>query len=64
MTILLALAEAQLADRPGGVDAAHAHLLDVRDAVHVVTGRGRDRLSRGGAAPSPPSSGTRTPTTS
>ncbi|MBM6404767.1 [protein-PII] uridylyltransferase [Phycicoccus sp. CSK15P-2] len=47
MTVLRALAEAWLADRPhGGVDAAHALLLDVRDAVHVVTGRGRDRLGR------------------
>ncbi|HYN66332.1 MAG TPA: [protein-PII] uridylyltransferase [Ornithinibacter sp.] len=47
MTVLSALAEAWLADRPhGGVDAAHALLLDVRDAVHVVTGRGRDRLGR------------------
>jgi [protein-PII] uridylyltransferase len=47
MTLLAALAEAWLADRPhGGVDAAHELLLDVRDAVHVVTGRGRDRLAR------------------
>ncbi|MGL5850990.1 MAG: [protein-PII] uridylyltransferase, partial [Phycicoccus sp.] len=47
MTILTALAEAWLADRPhGGVDTAHELLLDVRDAVHVVTGRGRDRLAR------------------
>jgi [protein-PII] uridylyltransferase len=47
MTILSAMAEAWLADRPhGGVDAAHRLLLDVRDAVHVVTGRGRDRLGR------------------
>ena len=47
MTVLSALAEAWLADRPhGGVDAAYALLLDVRDAVHVVTGRGRDRLAR------------------
>ena len=47
MTVLSALAEAWLADRPhGGVDAAHGLLLDVRDAVHVVTGRGRDRLGR------------------
>lgn len=47
MTILSALAEAWLADRPRGeVDAAYALLLDVRDAVHVVTGRGRDRLGR------------------
>ncbi|MBT9254348.1 [protein-PII] uridylyltransferase [Phycicoccus sp. MAQZ13P-2] len=47
MTVLAALAEAWLADRPhGGVDRAHELLLDVRDAVHVVTGRGRDRLGR------------------
>jgi [protein-PII] uridylyltransferase len=47
MTILTSLAEAWLADRPhGGVDSAHELLLDVRDAVHVVTGRGRDRLGR------------------
>jgi len=47
MTILSAMAEAWLADRPhGAVDAAHGLLLDVRDAVHVVTGRGRDRLGR------------------
>ncbi len=47
MTVLKALTEAWLADRPhGAVDAAYARLLDVRDAVHVVTGRGRDRLGR------------------
>jgi [protein-PII] uridylyltransferase len=47
MTVLAALAEAWLADRPHhGVDAALQRLLDVRDAVHVVTGRGRDRLAR------------------
>ena len=47
MTILRALAAAWLADRPHGeVDQAHQVLLDVRDAVHVVTGRGRDRLTR------------------
>ncbi len=47
MTILRALAAAWLADRPhGAVDEAHRVLLDVRDAVHVVTGRGRDRLGR------------------
>ncbi|MFW5469004.1 [protein-PII] uridylyltransferase [Knoellia sp. CPCC 206435] len=47
MTVLSALAEAWLADRPRGeVDTAYGVLLDVRDAVHVVTGRGRDRLSR------------------
>lgn len=47
MTILNAMAEAWLADRPRGeVDTAYGLLLDVRDAVHVVTGRGRDRLGR------------------
>lgn len=45
MTVLGALAEAWLTDRPhGAVDEAYQRLLDVRDAVHVVTGRGRDRL--------------------
>lgn len=47
MAALRALAAAWLADRPHGrVDAAYDRLLDVRDALHVVTGRGRDRLSR------------------
>ena len=47
MTVLRALTAAWLADRPhGAVDAAYARLLDVRDALHVVTGRSRDRLSR------------------
>lgn len=47
MTVLAALATAWLTDRPHGqVDHAHAALLDVRDALHVVTGRGRDRLVR------------------
>lgn len=47
MSILRAMTAAWLADRPhGDVDAAYAHLLDVRDALHVVTGRGRDRLGR------------------
>ena len=46
MSVLRALTRAWLADRPhGGVDAAYRHLLDVRDAVHVVTGRSRDRLA-------------------
>ncbi|HRW17693.1 MAG TPA: [protein-PII] uridylyltransferase [Dermatophilaceae bacterium] len=46
MTVLRALAAAWLTDRPHGeVDAAYARLLDVRDAIHVVTGRGRDRLT-------------------
>lgn len=47
MTVLRALASSWLADRPhGGVDAAYDRLLDVRDALHLVTGRGRDRLTR------------------
>ena len=47
MTVLRALTSAWLADRPhGDTDRAYAHLLDVRDAVHVVTGRGRDRLGK------------------
>ncbi|MDU0314570.1 [protein-PII] uridylyltransferase [Phycicoccus sp. M110.8] len=47
MTVLGALVAAWLTDRPHeGVDEAHRVLLDVRDAVHVVTGRGRDRLGR------------------
>lgn len=47
MTILRSLTAAWLADRPhGDVDAAYGRLLDVRDALHVVTGRGRDRLGR------------------
>lgn len=47
LTILSALAQAWLADRPHeGVTEAATLLLDVRDAVHVVTGRGRDRLGR------------------
>ena len=46
MSVLRALTRAWLADRPHGeVDAAYQHLLDVRDAVHVVTGRSRDRLA-------------------
>ncbi|MEI2777575.1 MAG: [protein-PII] uridylyltransferase [Tetrasphaera sp.] len=47
MTVLRALVAAWLTDRPHGeVDAAYARLLDVRDALHVVTGRGRTRLTR------------------
>jgi len=47
MAVLRALTAAWLADRPhGAVDTAYQQLLDVRDAIHVVTGRGRDRLGR------------------
>jgi [protein-PII] uridylyltransferase len=45
MTVLRALTAAWLADRPHGqVDTAYGTLLDTRDALHMVTGRGRDRL--------------------
>lgn len=45
MSVLRALTSAWLTDRPHGeVDAAHELILDVRDAIHVVSGRGRDRL--------------------
>src|SRR5471030_144877 len=45
MTVLRALTAAWLADRPHGqVDTAYGTLLDTRDALHVVSGRGRDRL--------------------
>lgn len=47
MNVLRALTSAWLADRPhGDVDRAHEQLLDIRDALHVVTGRGRDQLGR------------------
>ncbi len=47
MAVLRALTAAWLTDRPhGAVDAAHERILDVRDAIQVVTGRGRDRLAR------------------
>jgi [protein-PII] uridylyltransferase len=42
---LRAVAATWLADRPhGAVDAAASTLLDVRDALHLVTGRATDRL--------------------
>ena len=45
MSVLRALTAAWLADRPHGhVDASYQTLLDARDALQVVTGRGRDRL--------------------
>nr|WP_277626329.1 [protein-PII] uridylyltransferase [Arsenicicoccus piscis] len=46
MTVLRALTSAWLTDRPrGAVDEAHATLLDVRDGLQLVTGRGRSRLN-------------------
>ncbi|WP_460461277.1 [protein-PII] uridylyltransferase family protein, partial [Angustibacter peucedani] len=45
VTLLRALSASWLADRPHGpVDAAHRVLLDVRDALQVVTGRPTDTL--------------------
>ena len=47
MSVLRALTAAWLTDRPHGeVDEAYERILDVRDAIHVATGRGRDRLTR------------------
>ncbi len=46
MAVLRALTAAWLTDRPhGALDDAHERILDIRDAIHLVTGRGRDRLS-------------------
>ncbi|WP_068403039.1 [protein-PII] uridylyltransferase [Kribbia dieselivorans] len=46
-TVMRGLTASWLADRThGDVEAAIERLLDVRDAVHLVTGRGRDRLLR------------------
>ncbi|MEG3614952.1 HD domain-containing protein [Isoptericola haloaureus] len=43
--VVSALAATWLTDRPHGrVDSAYAHLLDVRDTLHVVTGRRATRL--------------------
>lgn len=45
LTVMCALAEAWLAERPRGeVERAHADVLDVRDALQVVTGRPRNTL--------------------
>lgn len=45
--VVFALAATWLTDRPhGAVDAAYAHLLDVRDAVQLTTGRATNRLLR------------------
>lgn len=47
MVVLRALTRSWLADRPHGApDRAYAQLLDVRDALHVVTGRSRSTLAR------------------
>ncbi|WP_151775463.1 [protein-PII] uridylyltransferase [Streptomyces abyssomicinicus] len=45
-TVLRAVAASWLADAPReGLDAARRTLLDVRDALHLTTGRATDRLS-------------------
>ena len=45
--VVLALAATWLTDRPhGALDAAYAHLLDVRDALQLVTRRPTNRLLR------------------
>lgn len=45
--VVFALAATWLTDRPhGAVDDAYAHLLDVRDALHLVTRRATNRLGR------------------
>lgn len=45
--VVFALAATWLTDRPhGAVDDAYRHLLDVRDALHVVTRRPTNRLLR------------------
>ncbi|MCL3860249.1 [protein-PII] uridylyltransferase [Actinotalea sp. K2] len=45
--VVFALAATWLTDRPhGAVDDAYAHLLDVRDALHVTTRRPTNRLLR------------------
>ncbi|MEU7259326.1 [protein-PII] uridylyltransferase [Streptomyces rimosus] len=45
-TALRAVAASWLADAPReGLEAAHTRLLDVRDALHLTTGRATDRLA-------------------
>ncbi|HST82916.1 MAG TPA: [protein-PII] uridylyltransferase [Kineosporiaceae bacterium] len=45
VTVLRALAASWVTDRPhGAVDESHIQLLDIRDALQAVTGRGMDRL--------------------
>jgi [protein-PII] uridylyltransferase len=45
VTVLRALAASWVTDRPHGpVDEAHVQLLDIRDALQAVTGKGTDRL--------------------
>uniref|UniRef100_UPI0018E59322 [protein-PII] uridylyltransferase family protein n=1 Tax=Desertihabitans aurantiacus TaxID=2282477 RepID=UPI0018E59322 len=47
MVVLRALTRSWLADRPHGApDQAYSRLLDVRDGLHLVTGRSRSILAR------------------
>lgn len=47
MSVLRAMAASWLTDRPhGAVDEAHLFLLDVRDALHIATGRPRNILTQ------------------
>ena len=48
LTLMRSLTAAWLADRPHAADLERAaeRLLDVRDAVHLVSGRGREKLMR------------------
>lgn len=47
LTVIRALAASWLADRPRGpLDAAYERLLDVRDGLHLATGKGREKLVR------------------
>ena len=48
LTLMRSLTATWLADRPHGaeLDAAAEHLLDLRDAIHLVGGRPRERLVR------------------
>lgn len=51
MIMVRALVASWLVDRPhGAVDAHHDHLLDVRDALHLSSGRNLDRLVAAEAA--------------
>jgi [protein-PII] uridylyltransferase len=52
VTVLRAVAASGVADRPHGrVDGAAALLSDVRDALHLATGRSSDRLVRQAVSP-------------
>ena len=54
--MLRALAATWLTDRPHeGVRGPYERLLDVRDALHVSSGRALDRLVRGRGRPTSPS---------